>query len=132
MATITTTLAAGSNTSPYFFDARITKQLCARTPDVPVFTPVFKVLYFKPVGTSQYEAVINVQGIVTFTPCGSRCARSQTINENFVIPFFSAAAPSEIVVNSGIPTNTLTSMGCSKFSNSFLCDVPLTLIVTTA
>lgn len=133
MATIQTTLGAGSTASPYFFDVRITKQLCKKTPNAPIFIPQFTLMSYKSVGTSEYEAIVLVQGIVTYTPCGECCAKSQTISEMFVLPFYSTAEPSVVSVAGGTPTNTLVTNGCASCcSNVFICDVPLNLTVTTA
>jgi len=138
MATIQTTLAAGSTTSPYFLNARIKKQLCNKTPGAPVFNPVFSLVSYSLVSSTvaegQYEAIVNVQGIVTYTPCGCCCAKSQTINETFVIPFYSATAPSSVSIAGGTPINYLVNDGgCrSCCSNIFQSDVPLSLTVVMA
>jgi len=138
MATINVTLAAGSVASPYYFDVKITKQLCSKTPNAPVFSPVFTLVNYAQVGTSdsgvEYEAIINVQGIVTYTPCGCCCAKSQTVNQQFVIPFYSATAPSGVSIASGTPINVLVKgTGCKNCcSNTFVCDVPLNLTIVTA
>ena len=138
MATIETTLAAGSVASPYYFDIKITKQLCNKTANAPVFIPVFTLVSYTQVGTNgtglEYEAIVNVQGIVTYTPCGQCCAKSQTVNQNFVIPFYSATEPSSVTVSSGNAVNALvTSNGCNSCcSNNFVCNVPVNLTVTTA
>ena len=134
MATITTTLAAGSVASPYYYDVRITKQLCSKTSSAPVFVPTFTLLTYANVGTGQYEAIVSVQGIVTYTPCGKCCSKVQTVNHQFVIPFYSATAPTAVSVSGGTPINALvTGSGCSSCcSNTFTCDVPLVLTVTTS
>lgn len=129
MADISLSLAAGSTTPPYFHNVRITKQLCSKTSQTPVFVPVFTLLGYKAVGTNQYEALVNVQGIVTFTPCGSCCAKTQTISQNFVVPFFSSAVPSSVTVTGGTPINAIITNGCSKCGNTLVCDVPLSLTV---
>jgi len=137
MATIQVTLAAGATASPYYLGVKITKQLCSKTAQAPVFIPQFSLVSYRQVGTSgngiEYQAVVNVQGIVTYTPCGKCCAKTQTVNEEFVIPFFSATAPSDVSVESGTPVNTLVTNGCCQCcSNTFICDVPITLTVVTA
>jgi len=137
MATIQTILAAGSVASPYYFDVKITKQLCSKTPNAPVFIPIFTLVSYTQVGTAgtglEYEALVNVQGIATYTPCGSCCAKSQTVSQQFVIPFYSATAPSSVTIAAGTPINTLiTGNGCNSCcSNQFVCDVPLNLTVET-
>ena len=134
MATINISLAAGSVASPFFIDAKITKQLCAKTSTTPVFVPVFTLISYRLVGgTNQYEALVSVSGIVSYTPCGGCCAKSQTINETFTIPFVSAAAPTSVTITAGDPINTIiTGNGCGKCAmcgNTFVSDVPLTLTV---
>lgn len=135
MAIVQTTLAAGSVASPFYLNIRISKHLCAKTASAPVFTPTFTLLSYRLVSPTaaggQYKAIVNVQGIATYTPCGSCCAKSQAINENFVIPFFSATAPTAVSIAGGTPVNVLVTDGsCQSCSNTFVCDVPLTLTVT--
>lgn len=131
MATIQATLGAASIANPYYISVRITKQLCNKTSMAPVFNPVFTLVSYRTVGTDQYEAIVNVQGIATYTPCGKCCAKSQTVNENFVIPFYSATTPESVTVSGGAAVNTLVSGGCcSCCSNTFVSDVPVTLTIT--
>lgn len=133
MATIQYSIGAGSTNSPYYFDIKITKQLCAKTSQPPVFVPVFSVVTFRNVGTNQYEAIVNVQGVVTFTPCGQCCAKAQGVNETFVIPIYSVAAPTTITAVGGTPTNIIIPTGgcgkCSLCGNTLVCNVPLTVTV---
>lgn len=134
MATVNISLAAGSVASPYYLDAKITKQLCCKTSTTPVFVPVFTLVSYRLVGeANQYEAIVNVSGIVSYTPCGGCCAKSQTINETFTIPFVSAAAPVSVTIESGSPINSIvTGNGCGRCSqcgNTFVSEVPLTLTV---
>jgi len=137
MATsISTTLAAGSTASPFYYDVVITKQLCSKTcaSKSPIFNPTFSLVSSTLVGTNQYELVVNVQGTVTYTPCGScECnAKSQVVNENFVLPLYSTNAPSAISV-SGVPVLTkVQTIGCSNCGNVMVSDCALTLNVTTA
>lgn len=136
MATINVRLAAGSTASPFYHEVTITKQLCAKTCHAPVFSPTFSVVDYKLVGTQEYEVLVNVQGIVTYTPCKSCCAKSQAINENFILPFKTATAPTAVSVTGGTPRNRIiTGNGCgtcNRCGNTFVCDVPLDLTVTTA
>lgn len=133
MATISFSLAAGSTAAPYYFGVKITRQLCAKTNQAPSFVPTFSVLSFRNIGTNQYEVLVNVQGVVTFTPCGQSCAKCQGVNENFVIPVYSVAAPTTITATAGTPTNIIIPSGgcgkCCNCGNTFVCDVPLTLTV---
>lgn len=134
--TISTTLAAGSVASPYFYDCTITKQLCSKTcaKTPPVFAPTFSVVSYSSVGTSQYEVLVNVQGVVTYTPCGTcSCnAKSQLVNENFIIPVYSATAPTAITASGSVVRTSIQTTGCATCGNIMDTDCALTLTVTTA
>lgn len=133
--TISTTLAAGSVASPYFYDARITKQLCSKTcaKTPPVFAPTFSVVSTTNVGTGQYEVICNVSGVITYTPCGScSCnAKSQLVNENFVLPLYSATAPTAVTISGSTIATSIQTTGCSNCGNVMNTDCALTLTVTT-
>lgn len=131
-ATITTTLAAGSAASPYYFMANLTKSLCApccaATP--PVFAPKFSVVGISAVGTGQYVATINVQGLITYDPCGTNCcAKTEPVNQNFTIPFASAAAPTSVSVSAGTTTNAISAQPCKVCGRVFVSETPLALAV---
>lgn len=136
MATsIVNTLAAGSVASPYFYKSTITKQLCRKTcaNNAPVFNPAFSLVSTSLVGENQYEVTINVQGSITYTPCGSCdcCAKTQLVNENFIVPLYATTAPSAINVSGSVISNKIQTSGCSNCGNIFLSDCALTLTVTT-
>lgn len=133
-AIITATVAAGSATSPYYVDVDIRQQLCQKTcvVSVPVFAPQFSVVGFKSVGTSQYEVEINVQGAISYCPCHQCKANVVPINQNFIVPVFSAAAISEVTVTAGAPNNSMIRNGCRPCSSRFLSQIPISLVVTTA
>lgn len=133
MATVVTTLAVGSTVTAPYYDVTITKQLCTKTSAEPSFNPVFSVVEVRPVGTNQYEAVMNVQGVVSYTPCGgSCCAKNQLVNENFIIPIFSATVPT-VTATSGTPINRIIKCGgcgkCSQCGNTLVSNIPLTLTI---
>ena len=132
MATVVTTLAVGSTVTAPFYDVTITKQLCAKTSAEPSFNPVFSVVEVRTVGTSQHEVVMNVQGVVSYTPCGSCCAKTQLVNENFIIPVFSATVPT-VTATSGTPINRIVKGGgcgkCSQCGNTLVSNIPLTLTI---
>lgn len=136
MATFTMNLAAGRAASPFYYEAKVLHRLCGKTSCPPVFVPTFSVIGFRQVSATaaagQYVAIVNVQGIVTFTPCGSCCAKSQTVNETIDVPFFSATAPTAVSIASGSPFNALSyDGGCRKCcSNSFVSSIPVTLTIT--
>ena len=71
-ANITTTLAAGSVASPYAIMARIEQTLCApvSVDNLPIFAPTFSVLSFSEVSTDQYVAIVQVEGVIFYSPCG--------------------------------------------------------------
>ena len=114
-AIITTTLAAGSAASPYYFMANLTKSLCApccaATP--PVFAPKFSVVGISAVGTGQYVATINVQGLVTYDPCGTNCC----------------AKTASVSVTSGTTTNAISAQPCKVCGRVFVSETPLALTV---
>lgn len=132
-AIITTTLAAGSAASPYYFMMNLTKSLCspccAATP--PVFQPRFSVTGISLVGTGQYVATVNVQGTITYDPCGtSCCSRTEPVNQNFTIPFASATAPSSVAVAAGSTVNAISAAPCRTCGRTFVSETPLTLTVS--
>lgn len=133
-AIITATVAAGSTTSPYYVDVDIRQQLCQKTciASVPVFAPQFSVVSIKPVGTSQYELVINVQGSIDYCPCRKCCATVVPINQNFIVPLFSATAIESATITVGKISNSMIRNGCRPCSSRFMCQVPLSIAVTTA
>lgn len=88
-AVITATLAAGSTTSPYYAQVNISQRLCYKTcADVsPVFNPQFSLVSFDTVGTNQYVVTINVQGIISYVPCGGGCCtKQQPVNQKLHYP----------------------------------------------
>lgn len=135
-AVITPVLAAGSSASPYFFQVNISQKLCSPScvDQTPVFTPVFSLEGISSVGTGQYMATIKVEGVITYVPCGGTpcCSRSQVVSQVFTIPFASATAPTQTTITAGTPVNAISASPCQQCSRSFVCEVPLTLTVTTA
>lgn len=132
-AVITATLAAGDTASPYFVQVNISQRLCYKTcADVaPVFNPRFSLVSLDNVGTSQYVATINVQGIISYVPCnGGCCTKQQPINQNFTVPIFSTAALTNVTVTAGSVVNSVAAQPCQKCSRAFVSETPLTL--TTA
>lgn len=132
-AVITATLAAGDAASPYFYQVNISQRLCYKTcADVtPVFNPRFSLVSLDNVGTSQYVATINVQGIISYVPCnGGCCTKQQPINQNFTVPIFSTAALTTVTVTSGNVVNSVAAQPCQNCSRAFVSETPLTL--TTA
>lgn len=132
-AVITATLAAGDAASPYFYQVNISQRLCYKTcADVtPVFNPRFSLVSLDNVGTSQYVATINVQGIISYVPCGGGCCtKQQPINQNFTVPIFSTAALTNLTVTAGNVVNSVAAQPCQNCSRAFVSETPLTL--TTA
>lgn len=132
-AVITATLAAGDTASPYFYQVNISQRLCHKTcADVaPVFNPRFSLVSLENVGTSQYIATINVQGIISYVPCGGGCCtKQQPINQNFTVPIFSTATLNNVTVTAGNVTNSVATSACQNCSRAFVSETPLTL--TTA
>ena len=132
-AIITPVLGAGSTNSPYYFQVNISQRLCSPTcvGTTPVFNPVFSVVGFSRVGTNQYVATLNVQGIISYAPCNgdARCTRSQVLNQNFTIPFYSVAVPTSVTITQGTSVNGVSAAPCQNCSRSFVCETPINLTV---
>lgn len=134
-AVITATLAAGSAASPYYAQVNISQRLCHKTcADLaPVFNPQFSVVSLDSVGTNQYELTVNVQGIISYVPCGGGCCtKTQPINQNFTIPIYSTTALSGATVTAGSVVNTIATSPCQKCSRAFVSETPLTITTTAA
>ena len=133
VAVITPVLAAGSVTSPYYVQAKITKKLCKRVcvNEVPVFAPVFSVVSTTLVATGQYVVTIHVEGSVTYNPChGCGCAAEvEIVSQNFTIPLASATAPTSVTIASGVSVNSIVVDGCENCSSNFKSETPLTITV---
>ena len=135
-ALITPVLAAGSASSPFYYLVNISQKLCSSTcaAQSPVFNPVVSMVGISNVGTSQYVATIHVEGVVAYVPCASSpcCTRTMVISQDFTVPFFSAAAPTAVTVTAGVPVNSVAVSPCQTCSRNFVCELPMTLTVTTA
>ena len=133
VAVITPVLAAGSVTSPYYVQAKITKKLCKRVcvNEVPVFAPVFSVVSTTLVATGQYVVTIHVEGSVTYNPChGCGCAAEvEIVSQNFTIPLASETAPTSVTIASGVSVNSIVVDGCETCSANFKSETPLTITV---
>lgn len=133
--TITATLAAGSTASPYTYMCNITQQLCYNTcaDTVPVFAPIFTVKSIATATTGVYVATIEVSGIVSYVKCGGSCAccTQQPINAEFTLAFVSSTTPTAVEVTASLVNNTLSTSACSDCSRVFVCEVPLTLTITS-
>lgn len=133
---ITPVLAAGSTASPYLFDVNITQKLCQPTcvSQTPVFAPVFSLVGYSALGNNMYVATINVQGIVSFTPCkgDACCTKTQVLNQNFSLPFTSATAPTAVSIVHGTAVNVMQGQACKSCSRIFVSETPVSLTVTTA
>lgn len=132
-ASITPVLAAGSTTSPYFFQVNISQRLCHKScvESMPSFNPVFTLKSVSQVGTGQFMATIHVEGVIAYTPCDGNvcCTKTQLISQDFTIPFASATAPTTVTVASGSPVNTIVGAMCQSCSRQFINETPITLTV---
>lgn len=131
-ANITPILAAGSTTSPYFYEVNITQRLCHNTcvDNTPVFAPQFALVGVSQVGTGQYVATISVQGIISYVPCsGGCCAQQQPLSQVFTVPIASATAPT-VVIAQGASVNTIAATACKPCSRTFVSETPLTITVS--
>lgn len=133
VANITTTLAAGSTTSPFLLLVNISQKLCkpACVESVPVFNPQFSLVGFSAVGTGSYVATIRVEGTINYVPCdGSACcSKTQVISQEFTFPFVSATAPTTVTIAQGVSVNSMAASGCQTCSRSFVSETALTLTV---
>lgn len=131
---ITATLAAGSTASPYFASVNLTKRLCRAVcaQETPSFVPSFNVLGWSQVGATQYVATIQVQGCVSYNPCGACCGESEPVNRTFTIPFSSPTAPTSVAVSAGTTVNAIVASPCRNCGRTFVSETALTLTVTTA
>lgn len=131
-ATITPVLAAGSTTSPYFFQVNISQRLCNKTcaENTPVFAPQFSLRSLAMVGTGQYVATIHVEGIISYVPCngGCDCTKQQPLSQDFTIPIASATAPT-VTIAQGASVNSIAATSCKPCSRSFVSETPLTVTV---
>ena len=132
-AVITPVLAAGSVTSPYYVQAKITKKLCKRVcvNEIPVFAPAFSVVSVNVVATGQYVATIHVEGSVTYNPCnGCGCAAEvEIVSQNFTVPIASATAPTSVTISTGVSVNSIVVDGCETCGANFKSETPLTITV---
>lgn len=132
-AVITATLAAGSTTSPYYFEINISQRLCNKScvESQPAFAPIFTMKSVSQVGVGQYVVTIHVEGVIAYTPCDGNvcCTKTQLISQDFTIPFASVTAPTSVTVTSGAPVNAIVGTLCQNCSRQFVCECPLTLTV---
>ncbi len=132
-AVITPVLAAGSVTSPYYFQVNISQRLCwpACVDRTPVFNPSFSVESVNQVGTGEYVATIKVEGVISYVPCGQSecCTKSQVISQSFTIPIASATAPTSVTVTSGASINAVNVAGCQSCGRAFVSETPLVVTV---
>lgn len=132
-AVITATLAAGSTTSPYFFEVNISQRLCHKScvESQPSFAPIFTMKSVSQVGTGQFVVTIHAEGVIAYTPCDGNvcCTKTQLISQDFTIPIASATAPTSVTVTAGTPINSVVGSTCQKCSRWFVSETPLTLTV---
>ena len=128
---ITTQLAAGSTTSPYFLTATmrlaLCRDTCADTP--PVFTPSISVVSINDVGTGQYLLTLNMQGVVSYTPCGACQAVAVNVNETFTVAVASDATPTSATVSTSTTINTIEHQPCHQCGSTLVSVTPLTLTI---
>lgn len=133
-AAIETVLAAGSTASPYRFGVNITQRLCtsACADESPVFAPVISYVGASLLSTGLYLLTFHVEGVVHYVPCGcgSCCTKAQVVSQDFTIPLASASAPS-VTIAQGTAVNGIAKSACEPCSRTFVCDIPLTVTVTT-
>ena len=132
-AVITPVLAAGSVTSPYYFQVNISQRLCwpACADLAPVFNPAFSVENVSQVGTGEYVATVKVEGVISYVPCGqsSCCTKAQVISQTFTIPIASATAPTGVTIAQGVSVNTVSTSACQTCGRAFVSETPLVVTV---
>jgi hypothetical protein len=136
MAIISATLAAGSVTSPYFYQVNVTETLCKNSCSeaTPDFKPVFALVSYSNVGKGQYMATVSCSGVICYIPCGGGacCTKSQLVSQLFTIPFYSEDAPESVILTQGVSVNAISVKGCQSCGNVFVSETPLSLDVVTA
>lgn len=136
MAIINATLAAGSATSPFYYQVNVTETLCKNSCSeaTPDFKPVFALVSYSNVGNGQYVATVSCSGVICYIPCGGGacCTKSQLVSQLFTIPFYSETAPESVSLTQGVSVNTISVKGCQSCGNVFVSETPLSLDVTTA
>ena len=132
-AIITLVLAAGSTSSPYLVQVNISQRLCFATcaESNPVFSPEFTLVGFSQVGAGAYVAMINVRGVISYTPCGADCCatKSQLIDQTFTVPFASTTAPTSVTISQGASVNMIAAHPCQTCSRAFVSETPITMTV---
>ena len=132
-ANITATLAAGSTTSPYTYLINVTQRLCYPTcaDTTPVFLPQYSLVSTSLVSAGLYAVTINVQGVISYVPCGGGCGctKTQPLNQNFTILIASATVPT-IAIASGATNNAVSATACQPCSRTFVSETPLTVTVS--
>lgn len=133
-AIITATLAAGSSASPYSYDIVVHQQFCQKTcvSRVPVFAPQITVERILPVGTNQYELVLNVQGTIAYTPCHACESAVVPVNQYIKVPVFSATAIESATIVQSPVQNSMVRNGCKPCSSRFESRIPISITLTTA
>lgn len=136
MATISATLAAGSVTSPYYYQVNITETLCKNSCSeaTPDFKPTFALVNFASVGNGQYMATISCSGVICYIPCGGGacCTKSQLVSQMFSLPFYSEDAPESVILTQGVSNNIISVKGCQSCGNVFVSETPISLDIVTA
>ena len=136
MAIISATLAAGSVTSPYFYQVNVTETLCKNSCSeaTPDFKPGFALVSYSNVGKGQYMATVSCSGVICYIPCGGGacCTKSQLVSQLFTIPFYSEDAPESVILTQGVSVNAISVKGCQSCGNVFVSETPLSLDVVTA
>lgn len=132
-AVITPVLAAGSATSPYYFQVNISQRLCwSACADLPpVFTPAFSLESVSQVGTGEYVATVKVEGVISYVPCGQNecCTKSQVVSQTFTIPIASATAPTSVTLTPGVSVNAVSVGACQNCGRTFVSETPLVVTV---
>lgn len=135
-AIIHAVLASGATATAPFYDLVIEQQLCrcVCVDDTPLFAPTVTVQSIENVGTSQYLVNMHVEGAISYIPCGCGACESQTqvLSQDFSVPIYSATAITGATPTIGVVANAMHRRSCERCNKHFVCEVPLTLTLTTA
>jgi bacterioferritin-associated ferredoxin len=127
------TLGLGSTLSPYIGVLNVTTKLCTKVcvDTGYIFNPTVSVTNVASLGNNEYMVTLNLQGVYSYTPCGSDCCQciSQVVNSTVNIPLYTTTAPTSVTCETGKVTNTVVAGDCQKCGRYAVSDIVLTITV---
>jgi hypothetical protein len=128
------TLGLGSTASPYIGVLNVTTKLCTKVcvDTGYIFNPAVSVTNVADMGGNEYMITLNLQGVYSYTPCGSQCCQciTQNVNTDINIPLYSTTAPTSITCSVGKVTNSVVAADCEKCGRYAVSDIVLTITTT--